>query len=861
MSFVEGIKSDLNRIRVEPLSFQKLFKNMRNTLERFKGKNHPLVKEADQFLLYLAKAPSITELSVSKALIKMAEKRLDIVEVMGKYEPVLDSALSEYASRYGTDFNVINELVDDGAQEPEEVLSRLVMNENDKERINRKIIFDPKTLFFGVGHRIVDEKHYTIIIFADNIKDLPEKSIDSQISERLNRIRSKPLSFVNDFENTLKIINRFKKSTYLGEECQSVINQLKNENPKPVLKDSEYLKDVAKKFIASINNLKNSNILDVNELISTSKELVTGFKVIIGAGSYNIGDPDRIITKLLVNEFDTNHIIRKGLFDENIQFVGIHHENVGYVPITVVVFADDAQSPDLRSLEDKVTIEFNKIRKNPNELIEALTNYLGLIENSSKKQNQIKYIEDLINQLKNGKALPELRNSKPLSQACEEFLKINGKQTSVFDSRVYREEKEFLETRLTHYCTGFKEVFQFVEAGHENIKDIIFNLLIDPRDENHDFRRALLDEKTKYFGIGKNEFKNKPLTSVIFADNVEDINSKVFVDSLFEEINHLRKNPKSYLKLYEDLLEKIPNTSVAQKASAYKMTTFLKSSRFYGPLQRSDLLTKAAEARLAFLKQENKHLIKPSEEDSKMFLSDYCSGYLNVAEITTKGYQTSLDLRINRRVEDDFQTGLRSYIFSPKLFYIGLAYDEESRFQVIFFADFVEEKKDDNIYVHSHWRKINRPELTEDEDLQIRKDFHKLDVLNRGVIMPQHIYTIMLMSPEFEHKNPIYFNAIKNNIENLHFQQAGINIDEFVVECKKVLNSFESENWNNIYTYLLQADKKILDYEVFRNLTSKLGFKISNEECDEIIKKLSDEKGKIDMAQFTVIVEAVMKQR
>ena len=244
-----------------------------------------------------------------------------------------------------------------------------------------------------------------------------------------------------------------------------------------------------------------------------------------------------------------------------------------------------------------------------------------------------------------------------------------------------------------------------------------------------------------------------------------------------------------------------------------------------------------------------------------MLLSDYCSGYLNVAKITTKGYQTSLDLRINRRVEDDFQTALRSYIFSPKLFYIGLAYDEESRFQVIFFADFVEEKKDDNIYVHSHWRKINRPELTEDEDLQIRKDFHKLDVLNRGVIMPQHIYTIMLMSPEFEHKNPIYFNAIKNNIENLHFQQAGINIDEFVVECKKVLNSFESENWNNIYTYLLQADKKILDYEVFRNLTSKLGFKISNEECDEIIKKLSDEKGKIDMAQFTVIVEAVMKQR
>ena len=33
----------------------------------------------------------------------------------------------------------------------------------------------------------------------------------------------------------------------------------------------------------------------------------------------------------------------------------------------------------------------------------------------------------------------------------------------MLDNRFYREEKEFLSERLTHYCFGFNEVFQFVE--------------------------------------------------------------------------------------------------------------------------------------------------------------------------------------------------------------------------------------------------------------------------------------------------------------------------------------------------------------------------------------------------------------
>ena len=857
MSFVEGIKSDLNRIRKDPKSFEKLFKNMRNTLERFKGKNHPLVKETEQFMVYLTKAPTLSELNVSTALIKAAEKRLDQIEVLGKYEPVSDSALNELASRYGKGHSAVYELVDDGAQEPEEVLSRLVMNENDKDRYNRKVIFDPKVMFFGVGHRLVDEKHLTVIFFAEKITDLPEKSMAVELFERINRIRAKPSSYINDFQIMSKIFKRVKKSSYLADDCDSLIDSLAKEKPKPELKQSEQLTNLAKVYTEQILKKKQSNIIEVNDLVQMSKVHVSGYKYITGAGAYNLIDPDRVLEKLIINEFDTQKVIRQTILNETTRYMGIHSEKIGYIPITIIVLSDNAQTPDLRSLEDKVADEFNKIRKNPASLIESLTKYRSTIEKSSKKKNQLDYINELLDQLKNAKPLPEFLNSKALSMASDEFFKLNMRPTSVFENRVYREENEFLVTRLSHYCNGYKEVYQFVESGSDNLADIIFNLIIEPRDETHEFRKAILDEKIRFFGVAKCEFKGKPLTSIILADNIEVLKERQFVDNLLEEMNHLRKNPKSYVKLYEKLSESQPN----KKTVILKMNSFLKSSRFYGPFQRSDLLTKAAEARLQFIKEENE-VKAHSQEDIKVFLSDYCSGYLNVAEIISQGFNAPQDLLINTMINDDFESGSRSYIFNQKLYYVGLAYEAKNNILVALFADTVEEKKDENIYVHTHWRKIRRPDLTEDEEKQIIRDFNKLDVMNKGTIMPQHVFVFISKLPDFESSNPVYYNAIKNNVNNIHFQQAGMTVKDFLEECKKIIFMFDNDDWQTIYCGIIgDQKKKGIDYEIFRNMTKSLGYKISDQECQEILKKLSDERSVVDFNKFIEIMNLMESKK
>ena len=158
------------------------------------------------------------------------------------------------------------------------------------------------------------------------------------------------------------------------------------------------------------------------------------------------------------------------------------------------------------------------------------------------------------------------------------------------------------------------------------MKDVILGLLLDEKDPEKKFRKAIFDEKLKFVGVAKNEFKKQSLITFILADNVEELKEKHFMDSLLEEINILRTSPKNYIKFFETLLENIPNTNGAKKANAYKLITFLKNTRFFGGFQTSELLTKAAENRLAYMKELGE-VKKHSLEDVKVFLSDHLSGY------------------------------------------------------------------------------------------------------------------------------------------------------------------------------------------------------------------------------------------
>ena len=134
--------------------------------------------------------------------------------------------------------------------------------------------------------------------------------------------------------------------------------------------------------------------------------------------------------------------------------------------------------------------------------------------------------------------------------------------------------------------------------------------------------------------------------------------------------------------------------------------------------------------------------------------------------------------------------------------------------------------------------------------------------MNKGTIMPQHVFVFISKLPDFESSNPVYYNAIKNNVNNIHFQQAGMTVKDFLEECKKIIFMFDNDDWQTIYCGIIgDQKKKGIDYEIFRNMTKSLGYKISDQECQEILKKLSDERSVVDFNKFIEIMNLMESKK
>jgi Ca2+-binding EF-hand superfamily protein len=71
-------------------------------------------------------------------------------------------------------------LADDGADEPINVLTKILLDKQDKFKEGRDILCDPKFTQVGIAHEMFDEENMVILIFAtDYVEDEPEYELPS----------------------------------------------------------------------------------------------------------------------------------------------------------------------------------------------------------------------------------------------------------------------------------------------------------------------------------------------------------------------------------------------------------------------------------------------------------------------------------------------------------------------------------------------------------------------------------------------------------------------------------------------------------------------------------------------------------
>lgn len=870
--FSKGVFQDLNTFRTNPSSNIKRFEDLKTAMTRFKGQDS-MITELSHFIEFLSTAEGFHELNLSKGLTRAAELQLTEFEQMGGVKPAahFEAKIKPFVSGYTNIF----ELVDEGADDIVDVMNKLLLTKADRERFNRKAIFDKNYNYVGIAHRLIKKQNVTIIILADNIV---EKDVDHEILEYINKLRVNPIENSKEFSDLSEGYLKTDKKD-LATESQKLADYFTNGKPTYSLKHSEILSDLSKKIVEDhgVTNYRLSNLFnDYLKFTTYVKRNYSEFNFLYPL-IYTSSTPlqgDKLIQQLLI----TDPRSRKELIDNK------HYKNisVNYLAddkektyTTIILLNDHIELGEDKPIEEKIQEELTKLRHNPKSYINKLENLRNEMKNFPSKKEFVKELDTLIDQLSKVKHddLPRLQNVPEINNVANEYLEhlqdMNAKS-------FFPQDEEYLKISLNHYITGFTKCKQVNSVNHLRTENIIFDLLVNENDEGREARKAILSDNLLFFGAGSATLGKHRVNVLILTDKADKIvyNDKSMVEGLLEEINNMRAHPRSYAKYFTSMTEIVQQSPKLKTKfqrdtylqDLYLFIDFLKKTRTFGPLIKNENLERAAKARLDnFIEDGKVKIVKSTDEDLRAFLSDFGSNYNFVCQMEDfNSCETPRDILVNLLTSSsDPDRHFRKNMFNKLANFSGIAHNDENSLTVVMFADQFEETQEKiNISIHQHRRLLIRPNLTDDEILQIKKDFKNFDVLNTGFIKPSVILLFADKTQNFATKNPIYYEALTllNTDEN---NSNGVDVEEFINGVKNVISKFTEKEWKQLFSIydpeanIYSRKKNNITAEVLKNVTKQLGYKISDEEATEIFENLAEGRAYIDQDKFSQIMTIV----
>jgi uncharacterized protein YkwD/Ca2+-binding EF-hand superfamily protein len=846
--FVLKVIKDINQIRTNPKNCTKRFEDLKIGLSRMKG-TKDVVKEVDNIIDQLKNSSGLPELSYSKELSKVATFQTEIYKKQNKFTSNDDqSVLEARAKNFVQNFTKLIQLSDKGAEEPVEVVNRLVLSKTDTEKKNRKTLFDPELKQIGIDAFKQDDEYVVVLVFSDTIvtakidHPVEEITFDQVLINKINYIRANPSKYVATYEKLVG--NKNKK---IDAEAKELVGLLKTNNKIiSSLKRNDLLRTLADELLN--NYIENGNaIVEEKDLINFAKKKYYGINV-IGAFYVSVEDEspnaEDIISNILLNDQNKYPGARNLLLTNDkikLMDLAINKENGNTI---VIVLVDNIYEP----FEETFVSEINKIREDPKYINPDLKRYKDSLKTLSSKTEITNDINNLMQKFKDQQEkLPHFIVNQGLNDAAREYLDLLQDSKSY-----YAQDEEDLKLRLSHYIQGVTKAKEFVHVGTPSAKQVLLDLLISEKDKEKKSRQILLGNEFKFVGVAAEVIKGKNVTVIILTDNAEELVQGPFVEELLKEINHIRSHPKTYIKYFKQYSDSLDNKSNNKKMELAVFMNFLKKTRTFGPITLDSTLNKAAEQRLENYKEDHRTMIA-TEEDLRTFLSDFATDFNNIAEMFDSS-ASARDLIINQLVNQE--TKAREIIFSKKYYLAGFAYDQESEKCIIILADNIESKileEEDSSFLS----RVKRPNLTEDEIKQIKKDFRKFDVLNQGIIHPQGVLVFMENSPDFKEQNPVYFKATTILAEE-DKDNKGINVEQFIEAIQKVFSAFDDEAWGSIfYKYKVDSKKKTIDYDNFVTVVKMLGHNFTEEMLQETFAKITDETNQITYDKFIEIMNIV----
>ena len=171
--FAQSVLKELNKFRTNPRSIQRQCELVRKGFSRIRH-GDPFLREIDYFIEELQSMNNLPALELNDALTEAAKKELHNFVGKSSYQKYRrDQDLRGIApDLYMSASPAL--VADDGADEPINVLTKVLLDKQDRFKEGRNILCDGKFTQVGIAHEVFEEENWVICIFALPKGDLTE---------------------------------------------------------------------------------------------------------------------------------------------------------------------------------------------------------------------------------------------------------------------------------------------------------------------------------------------------------------------------------------------------------------------------------------------------------------------------------------------------------------------------------------------------------------------------------------------------------------------------------------------------------------------------------------------------------------
>ena len=168
--FSDKVITELNKFRANPKSIKHQCELIRKGFSRIKA-GDPYLNDVEYFVKTLDTMNSLPPLEINEVLCEAAKKELPNFRGNPNYQ--------KYRRTNGVkgivpDFYMEASpamLADDGADEPINVLTKILLDKQDRKKDGRDILCDPKFTQIGIAHEVFDEENMVVLILATHFID------------------------------------------------------------------------------------------------------------------------------------------------------------------------------------------------------------------------------------------------------------------------------------------------------------------------------------------------------------------------------------------------------------------------------------------------------------------------------------------------------------------------------------------------------------------------------------------------------------------------------------------------------------------------------------------------------------------